>query len=754
LARLVVVGGGIAGLAAAWSARCAAARAGVTLEVLVLERGSEVGGKARTIVRDGWMVEGGPSGYLGGRPELDALIRAAGLQDAAVPANANAKRRFVYRAGRMHEIKSHPLGFARSGVLSGGGLLRLAAEVLVPRSRGTNDETVWDFAARRLGTEAADRLVSPMTLGVFAGDAHKLSLASAFPKMARLEQEHRSLILGMIARRGRTSAGPLTSLRGGMQSLPRQLAENGGFEVQCGATVGRIARAENGWTIHVENDGDTIEADAVIIATEPWAAAELLRSLHATAADALAAIPCPPVTVVALGFGSKARAQIPDGFGVLIARGEGIRMLGNLWETSLYPGRGPAGGILVRAMFGGAVDASIGELGESEVLELAKREVAQLYGLSAAPVFEQVVRIDRAIPQYEVGHALRVEAVDSAMQSLPGLAVTGFGLRGVAFGDAAADGVRTGESIGRWLANAKLLLVAMLLAIASASALAAQSAPATKKVQGWILEQKITIDSGAGAAATVRSTRMLGSGSKLRLEAAVRNGRAVVSIADTLSHETLILLAERKLASVVHPPKLDFHVEPLSLERRVKDLGPGESIAGLATHRYEVTAKSGSRITSAARTCVLQRSSTEQVWMTTDARAMDAIRGQIRLLSVSIASIEAASAFRRHPIDPPGEAVRAIGSRTVIDASGKRHTVTTTSELVEFYSGPVDAALFEVPPGYLRQAVVMPNNSPMIDAMTRAAAAHAFARMVDSAPPVVGETRTCTTTKEPAKSKP
>ena len=452
MARLVVVGGGISGLAAAWSARCAAARAGVTLEVLVLERGREVGGKARTIVRDGWMVERGPSGFLGGRPELDALIRAAGLADDAVQARAAAKRRFLYRAGRLREIKTSPLGFARSGIMSTAGLIRLAAEPLLPKGHVTGDETVWAFAARRLGTQAADRLVSPMTLGIFAGDSHRLSLASAFPKMERLEREHRSLILGMIARRGKTSAGPLTSLRGGMQSLPRRLAENGGFTVRCSTAVASIDRAGDGWNIRLGGDDETIAADAVILATEPWASAQLLRTLDLAASEALGAIPCPPVTVVALGFDAAARARIPDGFGVLIARGEGFRMLGNLWETSLYPGRGPQGGILVRAMFGGAVDSSIGELGETEMLAIARREVAQLYGLAATPVFEQVVRLPRAIPQYDTGHAGRVAAVDRATAAMPGLAVTGFGLRGVAFGDAAADGVRTGEALGRWVA--------------------------------------------------------------------------------------------------------------------------------------------------------------------------------------------------------------------------------------------------------------------------------------------------------------
>jgi oxygen-dependent protoporphyrinogen oxidase len=453
VARLIVVGAGIAGLAAAWSARRTAARAGVALDVLVLERGREVGGKARTIVRDGWMVEGGPSGFLGGRPELDALLRASGLVDDAVPARAAAKRRFLYRAGRLREIKPSPLGFARSGIMSVGGLLRLGAEPLIPRSSRTDDETVWAFAARRLGRQAADRLVSPMTLGIFAGDARKLSLASAFPKMARLEREHGSLIRGLIARRGQTSSGPLTSLRGGMQSLPRKLAEHGGFRVRCDAAVRRIDRTDTGWTVSIEGDGTALEADAVVIATEPWVAASLVRPLDASAADALGAIPCPPVTVVALGFDSSARARIPDGFGVLISRGEDIRMLGNLWETSLYPGRGPAGGILVRAMFGGAVDESIGALDEAEMLTLARREVAQLYRLTAEPVFEHVVRLERAIPQYVVGHALRVAAVERAVESMPGLAVTGFGLRGVAFGDAAADGVRTGDDLGRRLAT-------------------------------------------------------------------------------------------------------------------------------------------------------------------------------------------------------------------------------------------------------------------------------------------------------------
>ncbi len=461
MARLIVVGAGIAGLAAAWSARETAARAGVTLDVLVLERSGEVGGKARTIVRDGWMVEGGPSGFLGGRPELDTLIRASGLADDVITANESAKRRYLYRAGRLRELKPSPLGFARSGIMSAGGLLRLAAEPFIPRSRNAADESVWAFAARRLGAEAADRLIAPMTLGVFAGDARRLSMASGFPKMAALERDHGSLVRGMIARRrsrpsdirstasgaALTTAGQLTSLRDGMQSLPRRLAERGGFEVRCRAGVRAIARTSRGWSVAIEGDGTPIDADGVIIATEPFAAAPLVRPLSALAADALEAIPCPPVTVVALGYDSGARANIPNGFGVLIARGEGVQMLGNLWETSIFPGRGPSGGILVRAMFGGALDPSIGTMNAPEMIALARREVSHLYSLTTTPVFEQAVRIERAIPQYEIGHADRVAAATSVFAPLHGIAMTGFGLRGISFGDAAADGIRTGEEV-------------------------------------------------------------------------------------------------------------------------------------------------------------------------------------------------------------------------------------------------------------------------------------------------------------------
>lgn len=500
--RLVVVGGGISGLAAAWEAASGAARVPGGLEVLVLERESVPGGKARTIREEGWLVEAGPTAMMGGEAALDTLIREAGLEGACLPADRAAEHRFVVRGGVMREIHAHPLRFARSGILGVGGMLRILAEPLIPPRRDGADESVWSFAARRIGRQAADRLIAPMVLGVFAGDAKALSLDAAFPRLAALEREHGSLVRGMIARRrekraaagsagpaapaqaagapGPTGSGaPLTSFREGMQSLPLALAAAGRFEVRLGAAVerceavrnrGQIPRGESAgpprldggaregppsprWRVAVAGDPEPIPADAVILAGEPWAMAPLVRGESPALARLLDEIPCPPVAVVALGLGPEARDQVPRGFGVLIPRGEGARILGCLWDSRLFPGRGPAAHVLVRAMLGGAVDPAAGALDEESLVAITREDLRRMMGLDAAPVFRRVVRWPRAIPQYTLGHGERVRSIEAEAARLPGLFVAGNALHGIAFGKAAAAGRERGESALGFLAS-------------------------------------------------------------------------------------------------------------------------------------------------------------------------------------------------------------------------------------------------------------------------------------------------------------
>lgn len=445
--RVVVVGGGIAGLAAAWAARSASDG----LVVRVLEQGDMVGGKARTISRDGWLVEGGPTGFLSGTPEMDRLIAACGSDLTPIPANAAAARRFILVGGRMRRATPNPVALVSSGLLSVGGMLRLLADLGIPAKRDGSDESIWAFASRRIGSEAADRLIAPMTLGVFAGDARHLSLAAAFPRMSALEREHGSLIRGMIARRGRISSGALTSFAGGMQALPGALAAHGGFQIDVRTAATRIVRAGKGWEITHSRSSAPLLADAIILAVDPAAAAALLREHDGLLAAELESIPCPPVAVVALGYGPQVQSRIPIGFGVLIARGEGYRMLGNLWDSQLFPNRAPDGHVLIRAMYGGGVDAAAASLPPGELANLARGEVARLYGLDATPVFEQVVQWPMAIPQYQLGHLERVKRIDGRTAALQGIFLTGSALHGVAFPAAAAHGVQTGERAVKWL---------------------------------------------------------------------------------------------------------------------------------------------------------------------------------------------------------------------------------------------------------------------------------------------------------------
>jgi len=454
--RLVIVGAGISGLAAAWAAARTARQQGLELEILLLEKSGEAGGKAKSVHSDGYLVEIGPTAFMGGEPALEELVDLAGLRDQCTPAQAAAAHRFIVRGGKLREVPTHPLKFATAGILGPGGLLRIALEPFIRKRTSGEDESVHDFARRRIGAQSADRLVSPMVLGVFAGDAKRLSLPAAFPRLAALEREHGSLIRGLIAKRkDRTAGGPggpaggLFSFRDGLQSLPVALAEHGPFEVRLNTGVREIVpspESEAGWRVLLEGQPAPLSADAVILSGEPWAMAPVVRGASAALADLLDGISCPPVAVVALAFEAETATGVPRGFGVLIPRSEGYRILGCLWDSYLFEGRSPAGTVLVHAMLGGAVDPDVGSLSEEELIWIVRADLARLLQLTAEPVFQHLKLWPRAIPQYELGHLERVRRIEWELDRLPGLWIAGNALKGIAFGKAAAAGKASGEA--------------------------------------------------------------------------------------------------------------------------------------------------------------------------------------------------------------------------------------------------------------------------------------------------------------------
>jgi len=470
--RLVVIGAGIAGLGAARAAWEARGRVPGGLEVLVLERERRVGGKAVTRRQDGWLFETGPGAIQGSEPELDRLVRAAGLEAARLASAPAASRRFLYRAGRLREVPLHPLAFLRSGLLSPLGLLRLACEPLVPVRRDGPEESVHGFAARRVGEQAARRLVGPIVTGVYAGDPERLSLPAAFPRMAELEGRYGGLIRGMRAlarrppgpdgeRRGPAGAG-LSSFPEGLSQLALALCERSGFAVRTGARAAAVLRAPGapgvsarpgapiGWRVALES-GEALQADAVVLAGEAWSMAGLLQESAPELAGLLGAVRHPPVAVVGLGYAPPDAARAPSGFGALVARGEPVRLLGCLWDSAVFPGRAPEGHLFVRCLYGGVLDPQAAHRSEGELVAAARADLGLLLGITGTPQYSSVAHWERAIPQYELGHLERRRRLAEQLAACPGLHVCGNHLDGVAFPKAAASGVAAGERAVREL---------------------------------------------------------------------------------------------------------------------------------------------------------------------------------------------------------------------------------------------------------------------------------------------------------------
>jgi oxygen-dependent protoporphyrinogen oxidase len=467
--RVVVIGAGIAGLSAARAAWELGGSVPGGLEVLVLEREQEVGGKARSRREGPWLFETGPGAIQGSEPALDRMIQAAGLEGVQLHSAPEAARRFMYRGGKLREVHAAPLALARSGILSPLGLLRLACEPFVPvrrESRGAAtsarpEESVHAFARRRIGEEAAQRLVAPIVTGVYAGDPDRLSLPAAFPRMAELETRYGGLIRGMRKlatmpgeRRGPGSA-PLTSFPDGLQQLARTLAATSRFETRCGVRATSLARAPRevgGWTIAIEG-GEPLRADAVVLAGEAWAMAEFVRAAVPELATELGAIAHPPVAVVGLGYAPEQARTVPRAFGALVARGEPLGLLGCLWDSHVFAGRAPAGHLFVRCMYGGMLEPAAARREEPALVAAARADMRMLFGIEAAPLYAGVARWERAIPQYELGHLERRARVAAIIERSFGLYLCGNSMDGVAFPRAAASGVSAGERAARALAQ-------------------------------------------------------------------------------------------------------------------------------------------------------------------------------------------------------------------------------------------------------------------------------------------------------------
>ncbi len=441
-----VVGAGISGLATAWQIDQRLRGSGMDYQLRVFEAGPGVGGKIGAAQRDGFLCEAGPNGFLDSKPSTLALCEELGLSDQLLRSEEAARRRYIYSRGRLHELPGTAMAFLRSGLLDPLGKLRILGELWATPTAPDADPTVAEFGRRRLGAQAAARLLDPMVAGVFAGDPERLSLTSCFPRIAELEQNYRSLIRAMLAlqlqrRKHSPGAGPagpggtLTSFAGGLSVLPETLAARLGQQLVCNAAVQEVSRTPTGYQLNFGAGRPPHDCDVAVLASQACDTWQPLQALDAELSAILQQFEYAPVAVVGLGFEQARLNRQLDGFGFLVPGEESRKILGSLWTSSIFAHRSPPGSVLLRTLIGGARAPALAALDEDQLVQLARAELSAVLGIEAPPVFIQVFKWPQAICQYTPGHRDRLAAIERRLALLPGLFLTGNAYRGVALND-------------------------------------------------------------------------------------------------------------------------------------------------------------------------------------------------------------------------------------------------------------------------------------------------------------------------------
>jgi len=448
--KVVVVGGGIAGLAAAYRLERLVPEA----EIVLLERTERLGGKLLTEREHGFVVEGAADSFLSRKPRGVGLAEELGLADELVGRRPENARTFVRVGGELHPLPEGLTGMIptdldaleSSALLSAEGRARLAAEVDVPPEPAGEDESIASFVSRRLGREAYERLIEPLMTGIYGGDGEQLSLQATFPNLRALELEHGSMLRGLAAQPAASNAHPpFVSLRGGVGALVERLVAELRGEVRTGVAAVRVARTSSGYDV-VLDSGNVLAADGVVLATPAFVSVEILAELDSELAHEHAAIPYASSAIVTLAYLREVGPL--DGYGYVVPRAEGSDVLACTWSSSKWDGRAPAGASLIRVYLGRFGGRDVTSDSDDALVERAREEL-HVVDLRAEPDHTWIHRWPRGMPQYVLGHPERLERIDAALERHPGLALAGAAYRGVGIPDCIHSGEEAASSLAR-----------------------------------------------------------------------------------------------------------------------------------------------------------------------------------------------------------------------------------------------------------------------------------------------------------------
>ena len=465
--RVVVIGGGISGLAAAHRLT----ELSKSLHVTLLEASPRLGGTIRTDRREGFLLERGPDSFISEKPEAVALAKRLGIESHLIETNSQQRRSFIVRDGRLRPVPegfqllapSRIWPFLTTDIFSLSGKIRMAADLFLPRrsTNGVADESLASFVRRRLGREALERMAQPMVGGIYTANPETLSLRATLPRFLNMERDHRSLVLALL-RKARSIKADQSGTSGARYNL--FLSFDDGMEVLVNALEGALTQIETRRNTQVQSitwtgasatiqtrTGETFEADAICLAVPAYTAAQLLTNISPTLSTQLNQINYASTATINLAYRREAVRHSLDGFGFVVPFIENRSVLACSFSNVKFPGRAPADHVLLRAFVGGALQPELFALDEAKMLTRVENDLCELLGINEKYIFAEVAKWKNSMPQYEVGHLDRVQSIENALAQLPFLTLAGNAYRGAGIPDCIRSGELAAEKILNFL---------------------------------------------------------------------------------------------------------------------------------------------------------------------------------------------------------------------------------------------------------------------------------------------------------------
>jgi len=475
MSRVVVIGGGIAGLTTCYHILQEAREAGKKIDVTLIDKGERPGGNIRTEHTQGFLIEGGPDCFLSEKPWALKLCRKLGLDSSILPTSKLRGKTYVFSRGKLHllpegvilMVPTKMIPLLTSSLLTLRGKLRMAIEPFIPKKKGNADESLGDFVTRRLGKEALDKIAEPLVAGVHAGDPDTMSIRSSFPKFVELEEQYGSLVKGMIARMAtmKASSGSkkkstgnaangakkvtmFVTLKNGLGELvDKLLSEIKDVELLSKTSVSDMTERDGGGYLIKTDTGRRIEADAVVVATPAYISAQLVRKVDLALSKKLLTIPYASTATISIGYNKKDIKHPMDGFGFVVPGSEDRGIMAASWSSIKWAGRAPEDKILMRCFVGGARRGHLVELDDTEMAGMVKAELKAMMGIDAEPVIFKIFRWRKAMPQYTIGHTERVADIKTLTEKHPGLYLTGSAYHGIGISDTTREAEATAKRV-------------------------------------------------------------------------------------------------------------------------------------------------------------------------------------------------------------------------------------------------------------------------------------------------------------------